>query len=156
MFVGHHYQNAYVVDDMGAAIETFRARAAIGDVRSFGIEQMLWTPSGIKRVVSKLAFIWIGDLQYELIEVVSDESGIYANFADNGGGLHFHHICMRVPDWEPFRAAVAAQDLPVVLERANEGDQLKFLYLDGRSLCGHYLEYVWMTDERWRQLGAPA
>ncbi|MDK2758019.1 VOC family protein [Blastomonas fulva] len=156
MITGHHYQNAYICDDIDAAIAAFRQRADIGDVRPFDVEQMLWTPAGMKRVASRLAFIWIGDLQYELIQVVADDSGLYANFANNGGLLHFHHVCMRVPEWEPFRAAVSQQDLPVVLERANEGDQLKFLYLDGRSFCGHYLEYCWMTDEMWARLGGPA
>ena len=153
MISGHHYQNAYIVEDIDAAIASFRTRAEFGEVRPFAIAQPLWTPTGMKQVSTKLAFIWIGDLQYELIEVVEDESGIYSNFKDNGGLLHFHHVCMRVPEWEPFRAAVAAQDLPVVLERANEGDLLKFLYLDGREFCGHYLEYAWMTDQRWVQLG---
>ena len=154
MISGHHYQNAYIVEDIDAAIASFRGRAEFGDVRPFVIEQQLWTPEGMKLVSTKLAFIWIGELQYELIEVLHDESGIYANWQDNGGLLHFHHVCMRVPEWEPFRAAVAEQDLSVVLERANEGDQLKFLYLDGREFCGHYLEYVWMSDERWAQLRA--
>jgi hypothetical protein len=154
MLTGHHYQNAYIVADIDAAIAEFRTRADIGEVRPFAIAQPLWTPAGMKSVSTKLAFIWIDDLQYELIEVVEDESGIYANYIDNGGLLHFHHVCMRVPEWEPFRAAVAEQDLPVVLERAGEGDLLKFLYLDGRAFCGHYLEYVWMTDERWAQLRA--
>lgn len=153
MLTGHHYQNAYIVDDIEAAIAEFHTRAEFGEVRPFAIEQELWTPGGVKKVATKLAFIWIGDLQYELIEVLEDETGIYSNYKNNGGLLHFHHVCMRVPEWEPFRAAVAAQDLPVVLERANEGDLLKFLYLDGRSFCGHYLEYVWMSDERWAQLG---
>ncbi len=153
MLTGHHYQNAYIVDDIEAAIAEFHTRAEFGEVRPFAIEQELWTPASMKKVATKLAFIWIGDLQYELIEVLGDETGIYSNYKDNGGLLHFHHVCMRVPEWEPFRAAVAAQDLPVVLERANAGDLLKFLYLDGRSFCGHYLEYVWMTDERWVQLG---
>lgn len=153
MFTGHHYQNAYICDDIDAAIAAFATRADIGQVRPFEVEQMLWTPNGIRRVASRIAFIWVGDLQYELIQVVDDQSGIYANFANNGGLMHFHHICMRVPEWEPFRAAIARQDLPVVLERANDGDLLKFLYLDARTFCGHYLEYVWMTDERWLQLG---
>ncbi len=153
MLTGHHYQNAYIVDHIEAAIAAFHTRADFGEVRPFAIDQELWTPAGMKKVSTKLAFIWIGDLQYELIEVVDDETGIYANFKDNGGLLHFHHACVRVPEWEAFRAAVDEQDLPVVLERANEGDLLKFLYLDGRSFCGHYLEYVWMTDERWAQLG---
>jgi hypothetical protein len=153
MLTGHHYQNAYICDDIEAAIAQFHTRAEFGEVKPFEVEQQLRTPEGMKRVATKLAFIWIGDLQYELIEVVADESGLYGNYQDNGGIMHFHHVCMRVPEWEPFRAAVAAQDLPVVLERANEGDLLKFLYLDGRAFCGHYLEYVWMTDERWAQLG---
>lgn len=153
MITGHHYQNAYICSDIESAIAEFATRADIGLVTPFSVEQQLWTPEGIKRVATRLAFIWIGDLQFELIEVVEDESGLYSNYQDNGGALHFHHICMRVPEWEPFRAAVAKQDLPVVLERAHDGDLLKFLYLDGRSFCGHYLEYCWMTDERWAQLG---
>jgi len=153
MITGHHYQNAYIVADIDAAIAEFHTRAEFGEVKPFAIQQRLRTPEGMKLVSTKLAFIWIGDLQYELIEVIDDETGVYSNFKDNGGLLHFHHVCMRVPEWEPFRAAVAAQNLPVVLERAGEGDLLKFLYLDGREFCGHYLEYVWMTDERWAQLG---
>ncbi len=155
MITGHHYQNAYICDDINAAIEAFAAHANIDNVAPFEVEQQLWTPRGMKRVATKLAFIWIGDLQYELIQVIDDETGIYANYQDNGGQMHFHHVCMRIPEWQPFRAAVAQQDLPVVLERANEGDALKFLYLDGRAFCGHYLEYTWMTDEMSRRLGAP-
>jgi Glyoxalase/Bleomycin resistance protein/Dioxygenase superfamily len=154
MLIGHHYQNAYICDDIEAAIAEFHTRAEFGEVRPFAVEQQLWTPQGIKRVATKLAFIWIGELQYELIEVVADETELYRNYQNNGGALHFHHVCMRVPDWETFRADVNKQDLPVVLERANDGDPLKFLYLDGRAFCGHYLEYVWMTDERWAQLRA--
>jgi hypothetical protein len=155
MIIGHHYQNAYICDDIDAAIADFAGRADICNVAPFKVEQQLWTPAGMKRVATKLAFIWIGDLQYELIEIVADESGIYRNYQDNGGIMHFHHSCARVADWDEFRAAVNKQNLPVVLERANEGDALKFLYLDGRAFCGHYLEYTWMTDEMWGRLGGP-
>jgi Glyoxalase/Bleomycin resistance protein/Dioxygenase superfamily len=155
MITGHHYQNAYICHDINAAIAAFAGRADIGDAAPFDVEQQLWTPEGMKRVATKLAFIWIGDLQYELIQVLTDETGLYSNFKDNGGMMHFHHSCMRVADWSAFRAAVAKQDLPVVLERANEGDALKFLYLDGRAFCGHYLEYTWMTNEMWTRLGGP-
>jgi hypothetical protein len=155
MLTGHHFQNAYIVDDIEAAIAACAARSEIGEVQPFAVEQQLWTPGGMKSVSTKLAFVWIGDLQYELIEVVEDETGIYGNYLNNGGVMHFHHSCARVPDWDVFRAAVDAQDLPVVLERANAGDALKFLYLDGRDFCGHYLEYTWMTDEMWPRLGGP-
>jgi Glyoxalase/Bleomycin resistance protein/Dioxygenase superfamily len=156
MITGHHYQNAYICDDIEAAIAAFATRADIGDVRPFDVEQQFWTPDGMKTVANRLAFIWIGDLQYELIQPVNDETGIYRNYKDNGGLLHFHHSCVRVPEWAPFSEAIAKQDLPIVLERANEGDQLKFLYLDARGFCGHYLEYTWMADDMWPRLGGPA
>lgn len=154
MLEGYHYQNAYICDDIDAAIAAFRKHAPIGDVRVIDVSQPVWTPEGTKTVATRLAFIWIDDLQYELIQVVEDQTGIYANYRDNGGAMHFHHVCMRVDDWDTFRARVAAQDLPVVMERANEGDLLKFLYIDAREFCGHYLEYVWTTDERWAVMRA--
>lgn len=152
MLEGTHYQNAYICDDIEAAIALFRTRADIGEVGVFDISQPVSTPDGIKTVSSRLAFIWLNGIQYELIQIINDETGIYANCKDNGGPLRFHHICNRVADWDSFRARVAQQDLPVVMERAHEGDQLKFLYLDARSFCGHYIEYVWTTDERWEAM----
>ncbi len=155
MFEGHHYQNAYICDDIEAAIAEFRKRADFGDVRIHDIANVLQFDEGPKALSVRLAFIWIGDLQYELIQVVHDETGVYSQYTSNGGILNFHHICMRVDgDWDSFRERVAAQDLPVVLERANPGDPLKYLYLDARPTCGHFLEYTWMTDERWTQVQA--
>jgi hypothetical protein len=58
---------------------------------------------------------------------------------------------MRVDDWQDFRARVARQPYPVAIEGGN--DALRFLYLDAREFLGHYLEYVWMTPERWLQVG---
>ncbi len=145
---GWHYQNAYVCDDIEAAIEHFRIHTSISEVAVHDIDQMIETPLGPKRVASRLAFIWIGDLQYELIQVIVDETGIYANCQSNGGLMRFHHICMKVDDWGSFRAKVDAQDLPVVMERGDDA-QLKYLYLDARATLGHYLEYLWTTDERW-------
>jgi len=145
---GWHYQNAYICDDIEAAIKQFQARADVGQVAIHDIDQTISTPAGPKRVSSRLAFIWLGGLQYELIQIIADETGVYANCQSNGGPLRFHHICMRVDDWDSFRAKVDKQDFPLVMERAND-DQLKFLYLDARSVLGHYLEYVWTTDERW-------
>jgi Glyoxalase/Bleomycin resistance protein/Dioxygenase superfamily len=155
MLTGHHFQNAYICPNIDLALDACAARSEIGRVQPFEADQTLWTPAGMKRVVNKLAFVWIGDIQYELIQVIEDETGLYSNYQNNGGVMHFHHSCARVADWDAFRAAVDQQDLPVVLERANEGDSLKFLYLDGREFCGHYLEYTWMTDEMWPRLGGP-
>ncbi len=79
-------------------------RAEIGDVPILDVEQSLWTPNGMKRVATRLAFVWIGDMQNELIQPVDDETGIYSNYQNNGGIMHFHHVCSRVSDWDSFRA----------------------------------------------------
>jgi hypothetical protein len=150
---GWHYQNAYICDDIEAAIAQFRTHTDTGEVAIHDVDQTISTPTGPKRVSSRLAFIWIGDLQYELIQIVVDETGIYANCQSNGGPLRFHHICMRVDNWDSFRAKVDQQDFPLVMERAGD-DQLKFLYLDARATLGHYLEYVWTTDTRWAMMRA--
>ncbi len=151
MFEGRHFQNAYVTRDIDKGIESFRARSAVGAVKAFEAAVELWTPNGRGLQVSKLAFIWIDGLQYELIQPISGPTDIYRDALPADDGLKFHHICMRVDDWTDFRARVAAQDLPVILEGG--GDLLKFLYLDARKLVGHYLEYTWMTPERWTALG---
>lgn len=156
MFQGTVFQNGYICSDISAALAAFSARSEARTIGPFDAQQVLSTPAGPAQVHTRIAFVWLDAFQYELIEPVVDESGIYANYADNGGIMHFHHLAMRVADWDRFRADVAAQDLPVVLERAIDGDALKFLYLDARSVCGHYLEYVWMNDTRWAQLGGPA
>ncbi len=149
MIHGKHFQNAYITRDIDKWVERFRTQAGVEDARSFEVSVEFKTPAGVG--TNKLAFIWIDNLQYELIEPVSGAVDIYADDLPDDDSLKFHHICMRVDDWDSFRAEVDRQPYKVVLEGG--GDQLRFLYLDARDFLGHYLEYVWMTDERWAQVG---
>ncbi|HTV96048.1 MAG TPA: VOC family protein [Steroidobacteraceae bacterium] len=151
MLEGRHYQNAYITRDIDRAVESFRNRAGVRDARVFEAAVEVQTPAGRGMAVSKLAFIWIDDLQYELIEPVRGLVDIYRDALPADDSLKFHHICMRVGDWHDFRARVEARRSPVVLEGGSE--QLRFLYIDARDFLGHYLEYTWMTPERWTQLG---
>jgi hypothetical protein len=150
MLEGYHYQNAYVTRNVDRWVETFRQRGKVDRVLAYEGSTPVNTPEGPKIQTAKLAFIWIGDLQYELIEP-KPGLPIYSDALPKDDGLQFHHICMRVPEWDSFRARVDQQPFPVVLEGGNE--QLRFLYLDARSFLGHYLEYTWMTPERWTQVG---
>ncbi|MBW8783961.1 MAG: VOC family protein [Novosphingobium sp.] len=154
MLEGLHYQNAYVCDDIEAGIDLFRGRGLRKDPMIIPVDQEVLTPAGPKRVANKICFIWIDNLQYELIEVIADEVGIYDKCLSNGGPLRFHHICMRVPEWEGFRARVDQQDLPVAMERNVTEGGLRFLYLDGRKVFGHFLEYTYMSDAMWDQIRA--
>jgi hypothetical protein len=151
MLEGRHYQNAYITRDIDKAVASFRSRADVADARVFEAAVEVQTPVGRGMAVSKLCFIWINNLQYELIQPVSGLVDIYRDALPADDSLKFHHICMRVDNWQEFRARVPQQRLPVVLEGGSE--HLRFLYLDAREFIGHYLEYVWMTSERWAQLG---
>jgi hypothetical protein len=151
MLEGRHFQNAYVTRDIDKAIETFKARADVRALMQYEGTTQITTLKGKGEQTNKLAFIWVDDLQYELIQPVAGDVEIYSDGLGEGDVPKFHHICMRVDDWDDFRARVDRQSLPVVLEGGNEA--LRFLYLDARPLVGHYLEYVWMNETRWGQMG---
>ena len=151
MIEGKHYQIAYVTRNIQKAIETFKSRADVRKLIQYEGTTEVMTPTGPGTLANKLAFIWVGDLQYELIEPVSGTVGLFRDALPADDSPLFHHICMRVDNWADFRARVDQQPYPVVIERTD--DALKFLYLDARQFLGHYLEYTWMTDERWAQVG---
>lgn len=104
MLEGQHYQNAYITRDIEKAIVTFRSRCGVEDVISFEGPVEVTTPKGRGTAVSKLAFIWVNNLQYELIQPVSGFVDIYSDELPADDGLKFHHICMRLPEWDNFRA----------------------------------------------------
>ena len=154
MLLGTHYQNGYVCDDIEACIAEFRKRGLEKDPMIIPVDQMVDTPEGPKRHKLRIAMFGHNGIQYELIEVEIDETGAYGNAKDNGGPMRFHHICLRVPDWDSFRKAVGEQDLPVVFERDMGPDALRFLYVDARKAFGHYLEYTCMSDAMFAQMTA--
>jgi hypothetical protein len=154
MLVGEHYQNGYVCDDIEAAIAVFKARGLDKDPMIIPVDQMVDTPEGPKRQKSRITMFNHGGVQYELIEVEIDETGVYENAPDNGGEMRFHHICMRVPNWETFRKAAEQQDLPVAFARNTGPDQLSVMYHDGRKAFGHYLEYTYVPEAMWSQISA--
>ncbi len=148
---GKHYQNAYITRNIDKAIADFQKCAEVRKVlRHEGATEVL-TPAGRGTLHNKLAFVWVDDLQYEFIEPGPGISDIYRAELPADDSLKFHHICMRVANWDEFRPRVDQQPFPVVLERG--GDVLKFLYVDARKLLGHYLEYVWMNEAMWAQMG---
>lgn len=154
MLEGRHYQNAYVCDKLEDAIDLFRGRGLTREPMIIPVDQVVDTPDGPKRQKGRICFIWIDELQIELIESELDEVGIYANCQSGPGPLRFHHICFGVDDWADFRTRVDAQEFPIAMERPDAGDPnaLKFLYLDARGVFGHYIEYTWMPDAMWEQI----
>ncbi|MFT4025460.1 MAG: VOC family protein [Novosphingobium sp.] len=154
MLEGQLYQLGFVCDNLEEGIASFRGRGMTHEPHIIEVDQPVNGPNG-EEVINKvrICFIWIGDIQYELIQPIEDPLGIYAAAPANGGPIRFHQVCFRITtDWAEFRKRVDEQDLPLAMERDNGGDNLKFLYLDGREKFGHYLEYTWMTDSAWEQI----
>jgi len=151
MLLQNHYQNAYVTPDIEQALDLFRIRYGVSDARAFTAETEVWTPKGKGKAVNKLAFIWIGGLQYELIEPVSGLVDLYSE-ALPAQGLRFHHVCMRSFDWDATLAEIERQGLPIVY-RGDSPSGLKFVYADARESLGHYLEFTSVPDAVWKAMG---
>jgi hypothetical protein len=152
MFLDNHYQNAYVTRDLNKAVSLFRAQYGIDTFKLFESTIDVRTPAGRGMATMKVALGWVGNLQYELVEPVSGQVDIYRDALSDDAPLRFHHICMRVHDWGHLRTELERRKQPVVLEGGTAG-QLQFAYVDARDSLGHYLEYCWMTPERWAGLG---
>jgi hypothetical protein len=151
MLIGRHYQNAYVTPDLAAAVSMLKDRADIRHESMFEGGIPIKTASGDAVMEIRIALLWVGDLQLELIQPVGGQVQCYKDFLPAKGHMAFHHACMRVDDWEDFRAGVDRQPYPVVFE--GEAGALKFLYLDARGDLGHYLEYTHMPDMMWDGMG---
>lgn len=153
MIVGRHYQNAYVTRNVDKAVSEFEQRADIRLLMETQVSVNLWTPQGEGVGVQKLAFVWIGDTQIELIQPIDgDVLALYRDALPVDDSLQFHHICHLVNDWEALMARVERQPCPIVLKGGTPG-VLEFLYLDTRRWLGHYTEYVWMAPDRWTAMG---
>jgi hypothetical protein len=153
MIVGRHYQNAYVTRDVDKAVAEFKQRADIRTLLETQVSVNLWTPQGEGTGVQKLAFVWVGDMQFELIQPIEgDVLSLYRDALPTDDSLTFHHICQLVDDWDAFMARVDQQPYPVVLKGGTPG-MLEFLYLDTREWLGHYTEYCWMLPDRWAAMG---
>jgi hypothetical protein len=151
MLLERHYQNAYVTSNLDRGIEILRAEFGATDVMRTEVTTDVWTPRGAGSATNKMAFAWVGNLQYELIEPVSGPVDLYREVLRPDGALRFHHIAMRIMDWDKFRAEVDCRKLPIAYARETQ-PQLKFIYIDARETLGHYLEYVYTTPEHWKRI----
>ncbi len=153
MSTGRHYQNAYVTRDVDKAVAGFKQYADVRALMEIEVPVKVWTPRGEGTGVQKLAFVWVGDLNYELIQPKEgDVLAIYRDALPADDRLVFHHVCHVVDDFDALMARVEQQPFPVVLKGGTPG-LLEFVYVDTRPWLGHYTEYVWMVPERWAAMG---
>lgn len=151
MLLTGQFQNAYVTRDMERAIALLREQYGVEGINVFDASIDVTTPAGSGPAKMKTALVWIGNIQYELIEPIEGLVDIYRDALPDNEVLKFHHICMRPHDLEQVRAEIKRRQIPIVYE--GETAASKFFYVDTRATLGHYLEYVWMRPEMWAALG---
>ncbi len=147
------FQNAYVTRDLDKAIETFKAVHGVPEFITLELDNIpVKTVYGEGPVKLRVALGWIDNLQIELIEPVSGLCRHYTDYLpDDADSSRFHHVCMRVSDMERTRAEVAAQGGVIVYEGEVPG--CAYIYVDARATIGHYVEYLWMSEEMWAGTG---
>lgn len=155
MYLTGFFQNAYVTRNLEHAEALATERHGIKDWVHFEPKMDVYTSvAGRGPCHLKVALGWAGPLQVELIEPVSGNLQHYLDYlppSKTDYAARLHHICMRVPNWKKARAEVEKNQWPVAYEGGVEG--CNFVYIDSRDSLGHYLEYMWMSEELWAYTG---
>jgi catechol 2,3-dioxygenase-like lactoylglutathione lyase family enzyme len=134
----NHFQVAYVVNDMDAAIRRF------ADEFKVPAWSVLSTPAkgGAMR---KFAGCYSGDLMFELIEPDPEIPSIFRDFLpETPGGFRLHHFGYMIHDPEEFAAAIVRLD-ECGYGRAHSGsfgEVLDFHIADTTAAFGHYHELI--------------
>jgi hypothetical protein len=152
MHINGFFQNAYVTRSLARGIADLREKHGVtGDIMEIPFETDVITPHGSGPVVARVALVWVGNVQLELIEPVSGLCQIYGDGLPEDGGLGFHHVAMRVSDKAALRAEARAKRWPIAFQGG--GDGFQFTYIDTRDTLGHYLEYVELRQDMWEATG---
>lgn len=156
MFLRGHYQNAYVTHDLKWAMDACSQRYGLENWTTFEVELDVATPAGPNKQATKVACVWDGALQLELIEPVSGYVDPFLPYlpqdkADRS--LRLHHISLRRESPAEIAAEIEQLGAPLVCQGGIP--DLGFTYLDTRDTLGHYLEYVWATPAGWAMVGWP-
>jgi hypothetical protein len=162
MFLRGHMQNAYVTHDLDRAMEMVADRFEVERFDRFDPDMVVRTVSGERPLRTRVASFWAGGLNVELIEPVSGYVDHYLAMLPqdrSDATPRFHHISLRRDDEAAMREEIARLGLPLAFEGPvtikGPIPSLVFVYLDGRAVLGHYVEFTWKSPEAWKLVGWP-
>lgn len=149
-----YYQFAYVTNDFGRAIDVLREQHGMGPFQEL---RDLELPTGPSRLaVGHFAVAFKGGLQFEVIEPLAQDIGIYAGLVpEEGFGMAFHHLGRCFFALDDYRAALATARAQWAMPIDYEAFGGFFAYADARPHLGHYLEFFCFPDGR-HLAGVPA
>lgn len=122
----HHV--AVVVADIDAALEFWR------DTLGLTLDHIEDVP-GQK---SKVAFLPVGESEFELVEPTDEESGVARFLAKNGSGVH--HICFEVDDIAAMLGQLKAKGVRLINEEPIVMEGRKMAFVHPKSASGVLVE----------------
>lgn len=149
------YQNAWVVDDLDAAMNKWVNELGVGPffVTEYGDQFASLTYRGKPAEISmRIGVSQAGPLQIELIQPTSNDPSAYRD-AYPPGTEGFHHMCVYSHDMAADTEYFERLGYPAVT--AGEVGPIKFAYFDTRPLMGCMWEVVEKapgSDERRERL----
>lgn len=136
-------QNCYVVPDLEAACARFHAAYGIGPFVGgveFLLEDHRYRGVAAPPVRLRGVFVQAGDLNLELVQVLSSGPDAFHELFPVPGTGGFHHAAMFAEDYAGTRDRLAAAGYPVVSEFSVPALGAEICYVDTRPLNGHLLE----------------
>jgi methylmalonyl-CoA/ethylmalonyl-CoA epimerase len=119
---------AVVVESVDAALPFWRDALGLsaGGVQDVPAEQV------------KIAFLEAGDSHIELVQPVSDDSGIAKYLAKKGAGMH--HICFEVDDLEAALAHMREKGIELINDTPKERDGRRYAFIHPKGTGGVLVE----------------
>ncbi len=120
---------AFVVADIDKSLGFWRddiGLAASGEVKAVADEAV------------KVAFLDLGDVRLELIQPMTDNSGVARYLQKRGPGMH--HVCLQVPDLDAKMKELLAKGCQLINETPRERDGRRYVFVHPESTGGVLLE----------------
>lgn len=141
-----HYQVAYVVLDMEAALAAFRDRFGISRWEVVDLLQWMGPESPVRCVANAFS----QDTMIELIEAIPGRPSIFGGWADAvGGNIRLHHLAFLAASERDFHETAArfATDGIKIPNRGSFGGAVDYFHADTVADLGHYYELVHLKPE---------
>ncbi len=134
-------QNCYVVRDLEAACARLHRLYGIGPFvggATAELSRHVYRGRPADPIVLRGVFVQSGDLNIELVQLLSDApSAFHDMYPDGGEG--FHHVAMFCDDYSATRDAFVAEGLAVASEFVTPFDA-SICYIDVTGTLGHMIE----------------
>ncbi|MBC8507319.1 MAG: methylmalonyl-CoA epimerase [Chloroflexi bacterium] len=120
---------ALVVGDIDAGLKFWR------DALGLELEHI----EDVPKEKSAIAFLPVGDVEVELVQPTSDDSGIAKYLEKRGPGMH--HICLEVDDIEGMLAQLKEKDVKLIHEEPLIGvGGKKYAFIHPKAAFGVLVE----------------